>query len=91
VNRTDGPDGVDGPLKSDERSGRTKSRRSGRREDRVEIRFGVGSPRPSVPFAVPGRRRGRGPPNWCMRMPGPPPKLKTNPGPVSNMPPPSNL
>lgn len=63
-----------------------KRKRSGRSEDSVLPRLGAGSV--PAPCAVAGRLRGWPPPNWCTRIPGPPPRLNTKPGPVSKMPPP---
>lgn len=81
--RTEGPVGLLEPEKREERRGRMKRRRRGRSEVRAEVAVGGcwgcdGS----------GRRRGRPPPNWWTRIPGPPFRLKTKPGPVSKRPPP---
>ncbi len=72
------------PEKREERRGRTKRKRRGSRLAKAEETFCW----PSEPggTAVPGRLRGRPPPNWWTRTPGPPPRLKTKAGPVS-MPP----
>jgi len=61
---------------SDDSNGRTKRMRSGRRFDRADNVEGAGSV--ELPFASRGLLRGRAPPNWCTRMPGPPPRLNTN-------------
>lgn len=72
-----GPEGVD-PENRDDRRGKMKSSIRGRRDVNIELAVCGGS------SPVAGRLRGLPPPNWFTRMPGPPPRLKTNPGPVSN-------
>ncbi len=67
--------------------GRMKRIRSGSRFDSVVESEGAGASE-GGPWASRGRRRGRPPPIWCTRNPGPPPRLNTKPGPLSNMPPP---
>ena len=87
--RTEGPCGAGAEPKKEERRGRMNKRRRGRREDKALDTLGEGS-KPGG-CAVVGRLRGRPPPNWCTRTPGPPPILKTKFGPVSNRPPPEWL
>lgn len=72
-----GPRGVE-PENNDDRSGKIKSSIRGRRDVNIEPAVCGGS------SPVAGRLRGLGPPNWFTRIPGPPPRLKTKPGPVSN-------
>lgn len=74
------------PEKMEEKRGRIKRMRRGRRFWRaVRAVSGV-----SLAGGAPGgRRRGRLPPNWWTRTPGPPPMLNTKPGVLSKMPPPS--
>ena len=74
--RYEGPDGVDGPAKKDERRGSTKRKTSGRSCWIMAQAEGTGSS-----LASRGLLRGRWPPNWWTRKPGPPPMLKTNCGP----------
>lgn len=57
----EGPEGVDDPEKMDERSGRMKRKRRGRRLEMALPRPGAGSEPGGC--AVPGRLRGRPPPN----------------------------
>ena len=59
-----------------------KRRSKGRSEESTEI-ADCGCCASAWWDVSPGRRRGRCPPNWCTRKPGPPPKLKTNCGPAS--------
>jgi len=75
--RMEGPAGAELENK-EERRGKMKRRIRGRSEVRMEeADWGV-----SLSPAA-GLRRGLPPPNWCTRTPGPPPRLKTKPGPVS--------
>lgn len=82
---TEGPEGVLEPEKRPESKGKMKRRSSGNRDCSVCDREGGGALGSRA--ACWGRRRGAPPPNWCTRTPGPPPILKTKPGP-SNRPPP---
>lgn len=76
--RYDGPDGVDEEEeKSDERRGSTKRRMRGKSCWNIAQAEGTAS----GSVASRGLLRGRGPPNWWTRTPGPPPMLKTNCGP----------
>jgi hypothetical protein len=71
-----GPEGVE-PENKEERRGKMKRRIRGRREVRIEdADWGTSSPLAGLLLGLP-------PPNWWTRTPGPPPKLKTKPGPVS--------
>ena len=83
--RNVGPLGVeDGSAeKSEERSGRMKRRRSGRRLESADESDGAGSSACRPAWASRGRRRGMVPPNWCTRNPGPPFMLNTKPDPPS--------
>lgn len=81
-----GPD-EESDEKKVEMRGRMKRMSRGRRFDNVVERDGGGI-FSDVDDVFRGRRRGWAPPNWWTRKPGPPPRLKTNCGPVSKSPPP---
>ena len=66
---------------SEERRGSMKIMSKGSRFCNAAHRFW--GPSCALSFASRGLRRGLLPPNWCTLIPGPPPRLKTNCGPVS--------